>query len=67
MAIITLFRSFLDWARRREYPEKPDALDHPDLMRMDLRQISDLPLGEITLQDDLPAAARTRPQLARCA
>ncbi|OWV92454.1 hypothetical protein ATY78_02680 [Rhizobium sp. R635] len=43
-------------------PWKNDPLQHPEVERMSMREIADLPLG-------MPAAygAETKPQLAKCA
>lgn len=70
MAIIRLLRRFIDWATREE-PEFPeDPLQHPDLQKMHALALADLPLSASeapALPDALYAAARTTPQLSRCA
>ena len=43
-------------------PWKSDPLQHPDVERMSMREIADLPLG---IQAGLPAEAN--PPLAKCA
>ncbi|MCY1664317.1 hypothetical protein [Rhizobium sp. SL86] len=70
MAIIRLLRQFFDWAMREEPEFSEDPLQHPELRQMDGRALADLPLGACeapALPDAPQAAARTAPQLSRCA
>ncbi|WP_377295790.1 hypothetical protein [Rhizobium sp. SGZ-381] len=73
MAISTLFRNILTlatWATRIDGANGEDILQHPQIRRMSLRDLADLPLGQVafqvTSQAAPPAAQNTLP-LSRCA
>lgn len=69
MAIPTLFRNILTlatWATRIDGANGEDILQHPQIHRMSLRDLADLPLGQVTFQETPTAAQNTLP-LSRCA
>lgn len=66
MAIPTLFQRFFRWACRTDTAGTADILQDPQISRMSLCELADLPFGEVTFQAEPPAAAKT-PPLARCA
>ncbi|SIP96146.1 hypothetical protein SAMN05880590_101456 [Rhizobium sp. RU35A] len=73
MAIPTLFRNILTlatWATRIDGANGEDILQHPQIHRMSLRDLADLPLGQVAIEvaiQETPTAAQNTLPLSRCA